>query len=102
MRGKKWRRCGQLDATMPELAGVICPKTAPSIVAVLLCFHAALTGHAQTVEILAADQISRDPQITEAQRLIGNVKLGHQDAVLSCDSAWRFEGGRVEILERFG
>ena len=98
MRGKKWRRCGQLDATMPELAGVICPKTAPSIVAVLLCFHAALTGHAQTVEILAADQISRDPQITEAQRLIGNVKLGHQDAVLSCDSAWRFEGGRVEIF----
>ena len=53
---------------------------------------------AQTVEILAADQISRDPNITEAQRLIGHVKLGHQDAVLTCDSAWRFDDGKVEVF----
>ena len=40
-------------------------------------------SRAQTVEILAADQILRDPAITEAQRLIGNVVLGHEDAVLT-------------------
>lgn len=53
---------------------------------------------AQTVEILAADQILRDPAVTEAQRLIGHVKLGHQDAVLTCDSAWRFDDGSVEVF----
>ena len=53
---------------------------------------------AQTVEILAADQILRDPAITEAQRLIGHVKLGHQDAVLTCDSAWRFDDASVEVF----
>lgn len=56
------------------------------------------SGHAQTVEILAADQILRDPAITEAQRLIGHVKLGHQDAELTCDSAWRFDDGSVEVF----
>lgn len=55
-------------------------------------------GHAQIVEILAADQILRDPAITEAQRLIGHVKLGHHDAVLTCDSAWRFDDGSVEVF----
>ena len=53
---------------------------------------------AQTVEILAADQILRDPAVTEAQRLIGHVKLGHEDAVLTCDSAWRFDDGSVEVF----
>ena len=61
-----------------------------------------LTGpaaiHAQTVDILAADQIARDPSITEAQRLLGHVKLGHQDAVLTCDSAWRFDNGDVKVF----
>ena len=56
------------------------------------------SGHAQTVDILAADQILRNPAITEAQRLIGHVKLGHQDAVLACDSAWRFDDGAVEVF----
>ena len=53
---------------------------------------------AQTVEILAADQILRDPTITKAQRLLGSVQLGHQDAVLTCDSAWRFDDGSVEVF----
>ena len=57
-----------------------------------------MLAQAQTVEILAADQILRDPVITEAQRLIGHVKLGHQDAVLTCDSAWRFDDGSVEVF----
>ena len=53
---------------------------------------------AQTVDILAADQIVRDPAITDAQRLLGNVLLGHQDGVLHCDSAWRFDDGVVEVF----
>ena len=46
-------------------------------------------SQAQTVEILRGlqAQILRDPAITEAQRLIGNVVLGHEDGVLHCDSA---------------
>lgn len=59
-----------------------------------------VSGYAQTVEILAADQILRDPAITEAQRLIGHVKLGHQDAELTCDSAWRFDDGSVEVFSQ--
>ena len=55
-------------------------------------------SHAQTVEILAADQILRDPAITEAQRLIGNVVLGHEDGVLHCDSAWRYDNGQVDVF----
>ena len=54
--------------------------------------------HGQSVDILATDQILRDPAVTEAQRLIGHVKLGHQDAVLTCDSAWRFDDGSVEVF----
>ena len=57
-----------------------------------------MLAQAQTVEILAADQILRDPAVTEAQRLIGHVKLGHEDAVLTCDSAWRFDDGSVEVF----
>lgn len=55
-------------------------------------------SQAQTVDILAADQIVRDPAVTDAQRLLGNVQLGHQDGVLHCDSAWRFDDGVVEVF----
>ena len=56
------------------------------------------TIQAQTVDILAADQIVRDPAVTDAQRLLGHVQLGHQDGVLHCDSAWRFDDGVVEVF----
>ena len=64
----------------------------------VLLFLGLAPASAQTVEILAADQILRDPAITEAQRLLGHVRLGHQDAVLTCDSAWRFDDGSVEVF----
>ena len=57
-----------------------------------------MPSHAQTVDILQAGEISRDPSITEAQRLLGDVKLGHKDAILTCDSAWRFDNGDVEVF----
>ena len=64
-----------------------------------LCVALGMTAsRAQTVEILAADQILRDPAITEAQRLIGNVVLGHEDGVLHCDSAWRYDNGQVDVF----
>ena len=70
--------------------------------ATFTCFALVLLSvgqaQAQTVDILAADQIVRDPAITEAQRLLGNVQLGHQDGVLHCDSAWRFDDGVVEVF----
>ena len=65
---------------------------------IALAFALSLHLRAQTVDILSADQILRDPAVTDAQRLIGNVKLGHEDAVLTCDSAWRFEDGSVEVF----
>ena len=65
---------------------------------ILSIFLSTSFTQAQTVEILAADSILRDPAVTEAQRLIGHVKLGHEDAVLTCDSAWRFDDGSVEVF----
>ncbi len=53
---------------------------------------------AQTVDILSASHISRNPDITTAQRFVGDVMMSHKDAVLSCDSAWRFDDGVVEIF----
>ena len=35
-------------------------------------------SYAQTVDILQAGEISRDPSITGAQRLLGDVRLGHK------------------------
>ncbi|PCJ82696.1 MAG: hypothetical protein COA49_01140 [Bacteroidetes bacterium] len=50
------------------------------------------------IQILGATVIERDPNISFASRLIGNVKLGLEDAVLTCDSAYRFEDGRFEVF----
>ena len=83
---------------MTELARVIHRSSAIFNTSVCVFLMGWGVVRAQTVEILAADQISRDPNITEAQRLIGHVKLGHQDAVLTCDSAWRFDDGKVEVF----
>jgi len=87
-----------MDSTVTELARVIHRSSSVFKLSVYAFFMGWGGVRAQTVEILAADQISRDPNITEAQRLIGHVKLGHQDAVLTCDSAWRFDDGKVEVF----
>ena len=52
----------------------------------------------EQVQILGANTIERDPQISEASRLLGNVKLGFGDAVLYCDSAYRFDDGRFDVF----
>ena len=50
------------------------------------------------IEILGADVIERDPNISDATRLVGNVKLGLGNAILTCDSAYRFDNGQFEVF----
>tara|TARA_B100000767_G_scaffold47646_1_gene42401 strand:+ start:4471 stop:5997 length:1527 start_codon:yes stop_codon:yes gene_type:complete len=50
------------------------------------------------IEILEAEVIERDPNISDATRLVGNVKLGLGDAILTCDSAYRFDNGQFEVF----
>ena len=54
-------------------------------------------SRAQTVEPCGRPNPARSA-ITEAQRLIGNVVLGHEDGVLYCDSAWRYDNGQVDVF----
>jgi hypothetical protein len=51
-----------------------------------------------TVQILAADKIQRHPDLPGVQRLIGGVRLGFEDAILTCDSAWQFDDGPFEVM----
>lgn len=52
----------------------------------------------EQVHILGANTIERDPLISKASRLLGNVKLGFGEAVLYCDSAYRFDDGTFEVF----
>lgn len=52
----------------------------------------------EQVEILRAGSVERNPKISDANRLLGGVKLGFGDAVLFCDSAYRFDDGRFEVF----
>jgi lipopolysaccharide export system protein LptA len=44
----------------------------------------------QYIEILNADKLSFDKKIKDAQRLIGNVRVKHEDMYIFCDSALYF------------
>ena len=55
-------------------------------------------GAKKQIEILGAEVIERDPNISDATRLVGNVKLGLGDAILTCDSAYRFDNGQFEVF----
>ena len=50
------------------------------------------------IEILGANVIERNPNISDASRLVGKVKLGFSDAILTCDSAYRFDNGKFEVF----
>ncbi|MGB1670670.1 MAG: OstA-like protein, partial [Flavobacteriales bacterium] len=52
------------------------------------------------VEIRRASEISRDPAIVEAQRLVGDVLLSVGEAEVVCDSAWRYPTGRFRLMGR--
>jgi hypothetical protein len=52
------------------------------------------------INIIRAAVIERNPEISNASRLIGNVKLAFDDAILICDSAYRFDDGRFEVFSQ--
>lgn len=53
------------------------------------------------IEILNADRWEYDDKLAKgAQRLLGNVRFKHQDAVMQCDSAYLFEDEHVEAYGR--
>ena len=87
-----------MSLTIPFSTSLLARLSKHSKALAIVIVSGPFCASAQTVEILAADQILRDPAVTEAQRLIGHVKLGHEDAVLTCDSAWRFDDGSVEVF----
>lgn len=58
------------------------------------------SASARRVRIVQAGAILRDPAVTGAQRLVGDVVLAHRDAELHCDSAWRYDDGRFRAMGR--
>lgn len=50
------------------------------------------------INILGASVIERNPKISDASRLIGDVILAFDDAILTCDSAYRFDDGKFEVF----
>ena len=51
------------------------------------------------IEILGADNLVYDKVFTSAQRLLGHVRLKHENALMRCDSAWLFED---QTMNAFG
>lgn len=51
------------------------------------------------IEILNADRLEYNSIFTKAQRLIGNVRLKHENALMRCDSAYLFED---QTMNAFG
>lgn len=60
----------------------------------------AQTGAGGRVEILNADEWLYDKTAGGAQRLRGNVRFKHADAIMECDSAHLFEDQRVDAFSR--
>jgi lipopolysaccharide export system protein LptA len=74
----------------------------PRIIGTILLLTCSMFGIGQqgeVVKILNADQWLYDEAITDAQRLIGHVKLQYKDMLMSCDSAYQFE---AEVFEAYG
>lgn len=66
-----------------------------------LCYAQSQAGSGQgRVEILNADEWLYDRTSSGAQRLKGNVRFKHADAVMDCDSAHLYEDQRVDAFGR--
>lgn len=75
------------------LFGAICGLLLPA-------WAAGQTQPRTRVRLLSAGAIARDPSVSGVQRLLNGVALGYRDAVLHCDSAWRYDDGRFEAMGR--
>jgi lipopolysaccharide export system protein LptA len=80
--------------TLPRSLALAC------IVWVSVACHPVAAQGGARVEVLNADEWAFDERIAGAQRLRGNVRFRHVDAVMRCDSAWLFEDNRVEAFGR--
>jgi lipopolysaccharide export system protein LptA len=74
------------------------------VLVLLLCSLLPVKGRAQNsagarIEIIGTDRLVYDPLITKAQRLLGNVRLKHDNALMRCDSAYLFED---QTMNAFG
>jgi lipopolysaccharide export system protein LptA len=71
------------------------------IILILLLLVGSLSLYAQEakkkIKILHADRLTFKKGVSnDAQRLIGNVKLDHEGAIMDCDSAYLFENNSLE------
>lgn len=71
-----------------------------ALLVVLPALGAGQTTSRTRVRLLSAGSIARDPSVSGVQRLLDGVALGYRDAVLNCDSAWRYDDGRFEAMGR--
>lgn len=81
------------------------PQRTLALIALLACVGAvrAQAGKGQgdgRVEILNADEWVFDKLANGAQRLKGNVRFQHANAIMRCDSAHLFEDQRVDAFSR--
>ncbi len=63
-----------------------------------LAFSLGLSAQKVEVRILQAEQITRDPAVVDGQRLVGDVRLSVDRAVVTCDSAWRYPDGAFRLM----
>ncbi len=64
----------------------------------LVCAQSTVQGPGARIEILNSDRLEYGPW-SKAQRLIGNVRLKHENALMRCDSAYLFED---QTMNAFG
>ena len=62
-----------------------------------LLLPAVSNGQSQ-VEVLGAGFINRDPDIVDAQRMIGDVRLKYNEVYMFCDSAYRYPNQDFEAF----
>jgi lipopolysaccharide export system protein LptA len=62
----------------------------------LLVATSAWSQEKRPVEILNVDDHLFDDRISDAERLIGNVRLRYENSILTCDSAYKFPNGNFD------
>lgn len=89
---------------MPSFCNYINDGLRTSLAAILLCTFFILGGKAfaqekKRVEILQAESLVQSENVANAQRLINNVIIRHQDVLMYCDSAYTYQGtNRVDAF----
>ena len=87
---------------VPHVRNAVSPRflVFGAVFCLLLSAQLPCWGQRVEVRIEQANEITRDPAIVEGQRLLGDVRLAVDGAVIRCDSAWRKAGGDFRIMGR--